>query len=288
VTTPISPLQFDLATAVLRMAQAHELGPDSPRGGHLVDRLLECDLPRLRGHLDAAGRALIAAADGEGPLPVRLDPRAGEAEPTPEQLAKIAALPDGSMAGVLTEDASVLDLARGLLKDLDEHATPGQWRYQGGDEVLVFPADGGMARQVAEVWSEPREERAIGSFIAVSRQLMPALVAEIERLRHRALMDDLAYKGVVKRAEKAEEATARVLALHTEFKIYEDCGHATHEDDAETVELAEGGHTCKTTPLYSVCRHCCAPGEGLTYDHEESHDPVDCWPCPTRRAVEGS
>lgn len=70
---PISRLQFDLVTAIQRMEQIREVSPDSPLGGHLVDRLIECDLPRLREHLDRAGLALLAATHTDGPLPVRLE-----------------------------------------------------------------------------------------------------------------------------------------------------------------------------------------------------------------------
>lgn len=70
---PISQMQFDLVTAIQRMEQIDKVGADSPLGEHLVDRLLKCDLPRLRGHLDHAGRVLLADASTTGPLPVRLD-----------------------------------------------------------------------------------------------------------------------------------------------------------------------------------------------------------------------
>lgn len=69
---PISQLQVDLATAIQRMEQITKVGPSSPLGEHLVDRLLECDLPRLLGHLDHAGRTLLADAHTDGPLSVRL------------------------------------------------------------------------------------------------------------------------------------------------------------------------------------------------------------------------
>lgn len=267
---PISRLQFDLATAVARMAQAHELGPDSPGGGHLVDRLLECDLPRLRGHLDAAGRALLAAADDDGPLPVRLDPPAGEAEPSPEQLAKIEALPDGSVAGVLAEDAG--------------HGV----HCPCADEVEKAAAVVEAAREAARrltarlVATAPYLDKPYAD--APGQSPWTRVSDQLSGLR-RALGLPAKPGDEPDELERLRGQLREVLALHTEYAIYELCGHDEHDAGTPVVTITDG-ETCRTTPAYSVCRHCCAPGDEVSVDHQGWHDSSDCWPCPTRRAVE--
>lgn len=68
---------------------------------------------------------------------------------------------------------------------LDEHATRGEWSYGGDDNVTVFPGNSGQAELVVTVWGESgsAEEKALGEFIAHARTDVPALVAEVRRLR---------------------------------------------------------------------------------------------------------
>jgi hypothetical protein len=68
---------------------------------------------------------------------------------------------------------------------LNEHATSGDWHYLGSDEVLVYPPDGEPAELVATIWgeSDSDEERAVGEFVAHTREDVPALRAEVARLR---------------------------------------------------------------------------------------------------------
>lgn len=52
----LDQLQLDLLTAVMRIEQLRDEGfPDhpSPLASHLWQRVLSCDLPRLRSHLAA-------------------------------------------------------------------------------------------------------------------------------------------------------------------------------------------------------------------------------------------
>jgi hypothetical protein len=62
----ISPLQFDLATAIVRIEQIAEVGPDSVLGAHLLERVFTCDVPRLRGHLEPEALAMIDEEAGRG------------------------------------------------------------------------------------------------------------------------------------------------------------------------------------------------------------------------------
>jgi hypothetical protein len=79
---------------------------------------------------------------------------------------------------------------------------------------------------------------------------------------------------------------AKVRDIHTEFKIYEECRHAAHDDDTPTVVVNDLGEVCASGYLYSICRSCCAPGDSQTEDCVDNHDHAECWPCPTRLAVD--
>jgi hypothetical protein len=74
-------------------------------------------------------------------------------------------------------------------------------------------------------------------------------------------------------------------ARHTEFKIYEVCGHAHDDEDAYVVMVPEIGLVCRSGYQYSICRGCCAPGDEQTEECVDAHDHSECWPCPTRKAL---
>lgn len=59
----ISGLQLDLAGAVLRIEQAHA---DPVLRDFLLERLVTCDVPRLRRYLTAETLAEMAIAEGQG------------------------------------------------------------------------------------------------------------------------------------------------------------------------------------------------------------------------------
>lgn len=58
MTGPLPPLQVDLATVVARLEQIDHEGWLTS-GGVVAERLLTCDLPRLRTHLTPEALALI-------------------------------------------------------------------------------------------------------------------------------------------------------------------------------------------------------------------------------------
>lgn len=58
---PLDPLQLDLATIVVRLEQAREQLESSGQVSEwLLDRILTCDLPRLRRHLDPNTLTVLA------------------------------------------------------------------------------------------------------------------------------------------------------------------------------------------------------------------------------------
>ncbi|OLE25881.1 MAG: hypothetical protein AUG44_14700 [Actinobacteria bacterium 13_1_20CM_3_71_11] len=87
----------------------------------------------------------------------------------------------------------------------------------------------------------------------------------------------------------------KALALHVEFKIYDECDHdhRYNEDGAlpeGVLDIDEIGLTCQGAYLYSICSNCCTGGseewqtEACANDHK--HDGASpCWPCPTRAAL---
>lgn len=85
-----------------------------------------------------------------------------------------------------------------------------------------------------------------------------------------------------------EQGNARALELHSEYRIYEECGH-DHAEDDDVVEMVvdDLGPVCQDGYLSSICRTCCAGGgEGQTSGCVDAHD-GPCWPCATRRALDG-
>ena len=81
-------------------------------------------------------------------------------------------------------------------------------------------------------------------------------------------------------------AAERVLKLHSEFRIYDECGHEHTQDevDAGTARDTTEFVTCEDGYIYSVCRACCTGGwsqtEACASDHERP-----CWPCGTVEAI---
>lgn len=90
-------------------------------------------------------------------------------------------------------------------------------------------------------------------------------------------------------AAALEAQNAAVLALHREYKIYEECSHRHTAKDVETgmaVDIENVGITCEEGHAYSICWGCCAgEGEGQTEQCVSVHDLTHCWPCPTARAL---
>lgn len=75
-------LQLDLATLLVRLAQIAE-DPDGTLAPLLLDRVLTCDLPRLRGYLTPDTLAFVGAAlPGASTLPAGPEPACGPDCPT--------------------------------------------------------------------------------------------------------------------------------------------------------------------------------------------------------------
>jgi hypothetical protein len=115
--------------------------------------------------------------------------------------------------------------------------------------------------------------RPIPEFIAHARTDVPDLLAEVDRLT-------------------AENGRAR--ALHSEYKIYDECGHNhrySEDGDLEpgVIEVEDVGLTCEDGLQYVICRECCTHGgrQGQTVTCVDDHDHGVCWPCPTLQALGG-
>lgn len=93
------------------------------------------------------------------------------------------------------------------------------------------------------------------------------------------------------------EQIRRVRALHTEFRIYTECGHVETEDhNGDPFEIDDVGWVCQDGYLYSICRECCLHGgDNQIEECADSHysyssgkpDPDGCWPCRTIVALDG-
>ncbi len=80
------------------------------------------------------------------------------------------------------------------------------------------------------------------------------------------------------------------LALHSQFRVYTECGHHHEDDDPDVIEIDEIGLACGDGFMYLICANCCTGGsrewqtEACASEHK--HDgSATCWPCPTRKAL---
>jgi hypothetical protein len=119
-----------------------------------------------------------------------------------------------------------------------------------------------------------------------AREVLAALEAHDLAVVDRATADDAHAAERAHSMAELRAMVAEVRGIHTEFKIYEECRHAEHDDDTPTVVVNDLGEVCASGYLYSICRSCCAPGDSQTEDCVDNHDHTECWPCPTRLAVD--
>lgn len=149
---------------------------------------------------------------------------------------------------------SELDLA--AIRERAESATPGPWVAIPNVRPAVVSDDGdGYWTDVADAF----EEEADAEFVAHAREDVPALLAEVDRLRD-AAEDREATDccGQEARAVKAEAALDRVREIH---------------QDAGESQGYFGGR-------YEERDHCCSTcGSHGEYGVE--------WPCRTIRALDG-
>ena len=149
-----------------------------------------------------------------------------------------------------------------------------------------MPTGGSTAYVKPDVAAEIRQamEDVLGLFYvkaAVCEALTKFFVARDEKLR-------VENEQLKARAEK-------VLALHQEFKIYDECGHDHRY--LENGGLPEGVHeidevglTCSDGYMYSICSNCCTGGSQewqteVCADQHKHDGKSQCWPCPTRAAL---
>jgi hypothetical protein len=97
-------------------------------------------------------------------------------------------------------------------------------------------------------------------------------------------------------AEKAAAELAQLQARidaaraqHAEIRLYRECGHQHVEGEPGVRDADDAGLVCEDGYLYSICQHCCTDDTGYQSDAcGNRHDDGRCWPCPTRKALDGS
>jgi len=94
-----------------------------------------------------------------------------------------------------------------------------------------------------------------------------------------------------KRSDERDERQARidrVLALHTESKLYTECGHDHTDDDSDDLlYVDEIGTVCEDGYMITICRACCCTANGDQSEECANHHDGPCWPCPTHAALAG-
>ncbi len=90
--------------------------------------------------------------------------------------------------------------------------------------------------------------------------------------------------------DAALRAVYALLALHSERRTYDACGHdhplnPDHTLPAGLVAVDEVGVVCEDGYEYSACSSCCCDTNGyITEECATGHD-GDCWPCLLHRTV---
>jgi hypothetical protein len=79
------------------------------------------------------------------------------------------------------------------------------------------------------------------------------------------------------------ERVEKVLALHSKYGIYDECGHDHAAEGPGVFDVAEVGLTCAEGLLYEVCHVC-------HFGHDGEPDEFtgdEHWPCATVRLLNG-
>lgn len=93
-------------------------------------------------------------------------------------------------------------------------------------------------------------------------------------------------KQITAEIEQLQARIDKALALHTESKLYTECGHDHTDDDSDDLlYVDEVGTVCEDGYLVTICRVCCCTASGDQSEECASHHDGPCWPCPTRAAL---
>jgi hypothetical protein len=129
-------------------------------------------------------------------------------------------------------------------------------------------------------WATPYEQ-------AENRGRMNAAMRRIRELESR-------QSDLLAEVDRLTAENGRARALHSEYKIYDECGHNhrySEDGDLEpgVIEVEDVGLVCEEGLQYVICRECCTHGgrQGQTVTCVDDHDHGVCWPCPTLQALGG-
>ena len=114
-----------------------------------------------------------------------------------------------------------------------------------------------------------------------ARRRVRELTEEIKRLHADVLYEQERNANNVHAYQDRIDAA---LALHSEWGIYDECGHDHTEEDVRTGKAidVDVGFTCEEGKVQSVCRECDTDDGDATEATEDGE-----WPCPTVKALKG-
>lgn len=112
------------------------------------------------------------------------------------------------------------------------------------------------------------------------RMTVRTLLAKVAELQGR--VDDLTGQR-----DGRDATIQRVRDRHSEYRIYDECGHGHDADEPGIGYAVEIGFVCEDGYMYSVCRECCTADGAHTEHCATDHAPADCWPCRTRKDIDG-
>jgi len=96
--------------------------------------------------------------------------------------------------------------------------------------------------------------------------------------------------GAHKNAQPLRLALQDIMALHSEFKIYEECECAERDEEGHLLSDPEWSEFafCAKSFMYLICRECCTDGEDteMTEECADHHNHGEGRPiCKTHRAI---
>lgn len=95
-----------------------------------------------------------------------------------------------------------------------------------------------------------------------------------------------AYDQIPRGIEALRAQVARVIKLHSPFKIYDECGHQHKETDEGVTCVEDIDLVCEDGLMYTACTHCCTSYGDQTEECATYHDHTRHI-CETRAVLAG-
>lgn len=152
-------------------------------------------------------------------------------------------------------------------------------------------------QEVTQNWHESRSagwealQRAENAEAEVKRlRTQAARAIELEVRAQHAEASAERMRQIIANADWNNRRANAVEELHSEFRVYEPCGHEHTDEDVKSgvaKDVPDVGVVCEDGHSYSICRECCTGGSDYQSEECASGHDLPCYPCRTLRVLEG-